>query len=644
MVEGRQTVAAEQERLSGAIPEDALLQLTRPAVLRQKLSLVMSGSQLLRSWRQSGVDIACWAVAIIIGCLLRFDFSPYRFWHAIDASGVLLLFGIAAGAQVLTGLIAGLYVGRWRYGSFDEVLALAAAGAGATAIVVALDQVLRTPHLVPIGAAVVAGGAATMMQGAARYTVRMTRELSKARSATGKRTLIFGGGEGGYRALMAMRWDPECPYMPVGILDDDPTKRHLRMLGVSVLGGREGIDQVARATQGEVLIIAVPSAGSELVSDIYDRCKKVGLRVKVLPSVSELYRDKVEIGDIRDVTEEDLLGRQQVAIDLDSIAHYLTGRKVLITGAGGSIGSELCRQVSRFGPSALIMVDRDESALHAVSLSLVGRALMDDPEQMLVDIRERRAVQWLFETTRPDVVFHAAALKHVPVLERHPGEALKTNVWGTRNVLEFAAAVGVERFVNISTDKAADPINVLGYSKRVAERLTAGFAGRGAYISVRFGNVLGSRGSMLETFRAQVEAGGPITVTDPDVTRYFMTIPEAVQLVIQAGAVGQPGEALVLDMGRPVRIEDVARRLVAQADRPIRVVYPRLRSGEKLHEVLFGKGERDDRPSHPLISHVVVPPLSADSVWDLDPTQDPTAVTAALQSMCCVPESTPVLR
>lgn len=627
-------MAVEQSQLTGVIPGDALVQLTKPEIVRQRLTLGVQGSQLLRSWRQLGVDLACWAVALVVGGLVRFDFSFSRFAHQITASHLALLFGLAAGAQLLTGLVAGLYVGRWRYGSFDEVLALAAAGVGTTGIAVALDETLASPHLVPVGAAVVAGGAATMLMAGARYTVRMAREASQTRRATGKRALIFGGGEGGYRALMAMRWDAYCPYVPVGLLDDDPSKRHLRMLGVSVMGSRHALEQAARATRAEVVIIAVPSAGSELVSDLYDRANKVGLAVKVLPSVSELYRDKVEVGDIRDVTEEDLLGRQPVNIDLDAIAHYLTGRKVLITGAGGSIGSELCRQVSRFAPAELIMVDRDESALHSVSLSLEGRAMMDDPKQMLVDIRERKAVQWLFETTLPDVVFHAAALKHVPVLERHPGEALKTNVWGTRNILEFAAAVGVDRFVNISTDKAADPMNVLGYSKRVAERLTAGFADHGTYLSVRFGNVLGSRGSMLETFRAQVEAGGPITVTDPDVTRYFMTIPEAVQLVIQAGAVGRPGEALVLDMGTPVRIEDVARRMAAQAPRPVRVIYTGLRPGEKLHEVLFGEGEADHRPSHPLISHVSVPSLSSDVVWDLDPAAPSADVVAALRYLC----------
>lgn len=627
-------MATEQSALTGVAPHDALGRLTGPEMIRPRLTLSVQGSQLLLQWRHVGVDVGCWAVGILLGGLARFDLSFSELLHHASVTNLAVLFGLAAGAQLLAGLAAGLYLGRWRYGSFDEAPALAAAGVLATGITVLLDETLQAPHLVPVGAAVVGGGAATMLMGAARYTVRLAHDAARSHRAAGQRTLLFGAGEGGYLALMAMRWDEHCPYLPVGLLDDDPAKRHLRMLGVSVIGARERMEQAARVTRAEVLVIAVPSASSDLVSDLYERAQRVGLAVKVLPSVSEMYGDHVAVDDIRDVTEEDLLGRQPVNIDLDSIAEYLTGRKVLITGAGGSIGSELCRQVSRFAPAELIMVDRDESALHAVSLSLEGRALMDDPRQVLVDIRERRAVQWLFETTQPYVVFHAAALKHVPMLERCPGEALKTNVWGTRNVLEFSAAVGVERFVNISTDKAADPINILGYSKRLAERLTAAFADCGTYLSVRFGNVLGSRGSMLETFRAQVGAGGPITVTDPDVTRYFMTIPEAVQLVIQAGAVGRPGEVLVLDMGSPVRIADVARHMASHAPRPVRVVYTGLRQGEKMHEVLFGMDEVDDRPVHPLISHVCVPPLPPDAVWDLDPTAQVDDVADALGRLC----------
>jgi FlaA1/EpsC-like NDP-sugar epimerase len=289
---------------------------------------------------------------------------------------------------------------------------------------------------------------------------------------------------------------------------------------------------------------------------------------------------------------------------------------VLVTGAGGSIGSELCRQVNGFAPYRLVMLDHDESNLHRLQLDLWGEAVMDSDDLVVADIRDQARVKQVFEQHRPEVVFHAAALKHLPLLELHPSEALKTNVFATQNLLDAAEAHGISRFVNISTDKAADPTSVLGFTKRIAERLTASAAGRadGTYLSVRFGNVLGSRGSVLTTFKAQVDAGGPITVTDAEVTRYFMTVEEAVELVIQAGAVGGDGEALVLDMGEPVKIDDVARRLAANAERPIEVVYTGLRRGEKLHEVLLGEGEDDERPSHPLISQVGVPAIDVDEV------------------------------
>jgi FlaA1/EpsC-like NDP-sugar epimerase len=303
-----------------------------------------------------------------------------------------------------------------------------------------------------------------------------------------------------------------------------------------------------------------------------------------------------------------------VDTDVAEIADYLRDQRVLVTGAGGSIGSELCRQIAAFGPAELLMLDRDESALHAVSLSIHGEARLDLPQAVLADIRDGEALRELFLQRRPDVVFHAAALKHVNMLEQYPAEGWKTNVLGTRNVLEAATAVGVSHFINVSTDKAADPVNVLGRTKRMAERLTATYAqqNEGRFLSVRFGNVLGSRGSVLETFAAQIARGGPLTVTHPDVTRFFMTIPEAVQLVIQAGAIGNGGEALVLDMGQPVRIADVAAQLIAMDGRPINILFTGLRPGEKLHEELFGSHEQDSRPVHPLVSHVPVPALDGD--------------------------------
>jgi FlaA1/EpsC-like NDP-sugar epimerase len=359
--------------------------------------------------------------------------------------------------------------------------------------------------------------------------------------------------------------------------------------------------------------------------------------VKVLPSTSEMLSASVGIRDLRDINIGDVLGRKQVDTDVASIAGYLTGRRVLVTGAGGSIGSELCRQISRFGLAELIMLDRDESALHAVQLSLTGRALLDGRDVVLCDIRDAEALNQIFLSRRPDVVFHAAALKHLPMLEQYPAEAVKTNVIGTHNVLGAAARADVELFVNISTDKAANPSSVLGYSKRIAERITAAYArsASGNYLSVRFGNVLGSRGSVLTTFAEQIASGGPITVTDPEITRYFMTIEEACQLVVQAGAIGRPGEALVLEMGEPVKILDVAHHLIRLAAQPVKVEFTGLRVGEKLHEELFGEHEpRDVRPWHPQVSHVPVVAIDPHLASSMPTSGRRDDVVAALAHAC----------
>ncbi len=340
---------------------------------------------------------------------------------------------------------------------------------------------------------------------------------------------------------------------------------------------------------------------------------------KVIPTTTELISGGARIEGVRDPRISDLLGRRPVRTDIEAIAGRFAGQRILVTGAGGSIGSELCRQLHQFAPGELIMLDRDESALHEVQLTLHGQALLDSDETVLADIRDPRRVREVFERFRPQIVFHAAALKHLPLLERYPGEAVQSNILGTQTVLEAAAACGAESFVNISTDKAADPVSVLGYSKRIAERLTAHMAGQadGMYLSVRFGNVLGSRGSVLRTLSAQVKAGGPLTVTHPEVCRYFMTVNEAVQLVLQAAVVGGSGEVLILDMGEPVRIADIARRLAAQSVHPVDIVYTGLRPGEKLTEDLLGGDEVDHRPRHPLIRHAQVKPLDPDELSGL---------------------------
>ncbi|RYJ02342.1 MAG: polysaccharide biosynthesis protein, partial [Actinomycetales bacterium] len=425
------------------------------------------------------------------------------------------------------------------------------------------------------------------------------------------RAVVVGAGDGGRQLISSMLNDPQQHWNPVAIVDDDPRRKHYRYRGVSVRGKISDLTDVAEQSGASTVVIAIPSAGSGLVAQITDAALEADLDVKVLPGVDQLLVEGVTVRSVRSLEPSDLLGRHHVETDVESIAAYLAGKRVLVTGAGGSIGSELCRQIVRFSPAAVAFLDRDESALHTLALSIDGRADLESDNIVLADIRDRIRVEEIFSTFKPEIVFHSAALKHVNVLEHHASEALQTNVWGTLNLLDAAERHGVERFVNISTDKAADPSNVLGYSKRAAERLTAERSQRasGTYLSVRFGNVFGTNGSVIRTFAAQIEAGGPITVTDPQVTRYFMTVHEAVQLVIQAAAIGSDGEALVLEMGEPVSILEVARRMIELSHEDVRIVFTGLKPGEKLHEQLFGEGEVGTAPVHPMISHVAVPPL-----------------------------------
>lgn len=587
-----------------------------------------------RDFYRLAVDGVAWFLGMTFAALARFDF-------AIDAVAFWAVAGFALAAtllQFVIGHFLHLYRGRYRYGSFDEVSGLSAAVISVGLILTAFDYFAIEDRSVPASTPLVGALVALILMFAVRYVWRYMLERSlRPDESTATKVLIFGAGDGGTQVVQSMIRDPYSIYLPVGNLDDDPMLQNRRVSGVHVMGTRNDIGTAAGKTGATTLIIAIARANAALIRDVNAIASGAGLAVKVIPSVSEIIDGKITSADIRDINEADLLGRHQIETDLDAIAHTLRGKRVLVTGAGGSIGSELCRQIHRYDPAELIMLDRDESALHAVQLAMHGRAMLDDDSTVLADIRDEARLREVFEARRPEVVFHAAALKHLPLLEKYPAEAVKSNVWGTLTVLRAAQSIGVETFVNISTDKAANPVSVLGYSKRIAERLTAEIAAQtdgGKYLSVRFGNVLGSRGSVLTAFSSQIEVGGPITVTDPDVTRYFMTVQEAVQLVIQAAAIGRDGEALVLDMGEPVRIADVAEQLAAQSSDPIEIVYTGLRPGEKLDEDLFGDGEVDQRPVHPLISHVCVPPLAAPEALGMPVAAEPQLVKATLVSCC----------
>jgi FlaA1/EpsC-like NDP-sugar epimerase len=561
------------------------------------------GTRLLLAW----FDGVAWAVALAAVTWSRYVLEATR----IDGVHLLQFLSIVLLVQWALGLVAHLYRGRYWVGSLDEALRLAWVVLGVGVITLVVDLTLSAP-LVAQSVPLTSAFLTLFLSFVVRYAMRRRRERSaRPDQLSAKRVIILGAGGRGRHFVRSMLIAPSSGYLPVALLDDDPAKRSLRVCGVPVCGTREDLADVVARTGATLLVIAMRTVDTSVLREVSQAAREIGLGVRVLPPLSDLLRPETGVTDLRTLDVADLLGRTQIDTHIDSVAGYLTHKRVLITGAGGSIGSELCRQIHRFSPAALFMLDHDESALHAVRLSIHGTALLDSSDVVLSDICDPDAVRTVFEECRPDVVFHAAALKHLPMLEQYPLEAWKTNVLGTHHVLEAARSVGVHTFVNVSTDKAANPSSVLGYSKRIGERLTADTASRtnGRYLSVRFGNVLGSRGSVLATFTEQLARGVPITITHPDVTRYFMTIPEAVQLVIQAAAIGRSGEALVFDMGAPVRVVDIARQLMTAFGKSSPIVYTGLRAGEKLHEELFGPGEFDWRPLHPAISHVAVPPL-----------------------------------
>ncbi|GIF22479.1 FlaA1/EpsC-like NDP-sugar epimerase [Actinoplanes tereljensis] len=576
------------------------------------------------------LDCLSWVAGLYVAVLARYEFDVEDRHLAALAPIVVL----AIAVQIVAGQVLRLYRGRHEFASLEEVRVLIRV-TGITVAVLLVADLWASDAAVPAGAPVVGGIAALVLMLGSRLAWRL-REQAKSRpdERFASRVLLFGAGAAGSHLLQSMLADPKGHYLPIGVVDDDPGKRRLHLHGVPVLGKREDIPALVERTGATTVVFAVANAEAEMVRAIRDITTGAGARFLVVPSVAELLDHDLGVRDLREVEITDLLGRHQIDTDLDAIAGYLTGKRVLVTGAGGSIGSELCRQIHRFRPAELIMLDRDESALLAVLLSIDPRAQLTDPGLVLASVRDPARMRHIFQSRRPEVVFHAAALKHLSLLQRYPGEAVETNIWGTLAVLE--AAGQVERFVNISTDKAADPVSVLGYAKRITERLTAYQARRsaGTFLSVRFGNVLGSRGSVLTTFATQIADGGPITVTHPDVTRYLMTIQEAVQLVIQAAAIGRDGEALVLEMGEPVRIAELARQMIQLAPHPVEISYTGLRPGEKLAEVLFGAGETDQRPFHPLISHVEVPPLDPALVRELDVETDPVEIAAALAELC----------
>jgi FlaA1/EpsC-like NDP-sugar epimerase len=475
--------------------------------------------------------------------------------------------------------------------------------------------------------------------------------------ARGKEVIVVGAGDAGQLILREMQRNSRLAYTPIGLVDDDQRKKNLRIHGVRVLGTTDELGRLIREHRPDEVLIAMPSAPGELRRKIVEVSRAEHIPVKTLPALHELIAGDVNLaGQIRPVAIEDVLGREQVEVDIEAIGAYIRDRVVLVTGGGGSIGSELCRQVVQLGAKRLILVDKAESALYEMQRELVDERHFTAVVPVLADCGDAATMREIFEkyppADRPHVVFHAAAYKHVPMLETNPIQAVSNNVLATRVIIEVAVEFGVERFVFISTDKAAKPKNLLGQSKAVCEWIVESFARRDdvatRFVAVRFGNVLGSSGSVIPIFRRQIERGGPVTVTHPEMTRFFMTIPEAASLVIQAGAIGGRGQVYVLDMGQPVKILDLARQMIELSGRTedeIKIEFVGSRAGEKMHEELWNDGEAVGATKHPKIMRAARPPIDPEWLEDelseleaLVAENDVLGVTAKLRQMVATPK------
>src|SRR5882757_1035287 len=547
-------------------------------------------------------DAALVALAYFLAFQLRFLDDPHGWPHRYEVLFAQSVGFVVAGKLIVFAL-AGLYQKWWRYVSGRDFVFIGRAVAISSALLVIAFAVIQPfgPRL-PRSVEVIDFMLTLILIAGARLLVRLIVERpSRGDRGPKHEVLVVGAGKGGQKVVRELRLNPALGGTAIGFVDDDPRKRGMRMNGgVKVLGSTDEIAPILDETDPDEVIIAIPSAPGTLRAKVVAACRERRIRVRTLPTVFELLRGGVQLSkQLRDVQVEDVLGREPVVVEIDRVGAYLHDKIVLVTGAGGSIGSELCRQIARVGPKLLVMLDHAEDNLFEIEREMLDERHFSNAESVLADCREPHRMLETMQRFRPDVVFHAAAYKHVPLMEANPLEAVRNNAIATRITAETAAAAKAERFVLISTDKAVNPSTVMGASKAMAEWIVelAGHTHPGTrFASVRFGNVLASSGSVVPIFRGQIERGGPVTVTHPEMTRYFMTIPEAVQLVIRAGDIGAgKGEVFVLDMGEPVKIVDLAHNMIRLAgyepERDIAVEFTQPRPGEKLSEVLFSENE-----------------------------------------------------
>jgi len=536
---------------------------------------------------------------------------PHRYQVLFTQSVAFVAIG-----KVMVFAAFGLYQKWWRYVSGRDFLTIVRAVTAASAILVVVFTVAKPfEYALPRSIAVMDFMLTLFLITGARLAVRLIVERpSYGHRVPKHEVLVIGAGSGGQMVVRELNLNPNLGATAIGFVDDDPRKRGMRMLGLKVLGSTEEIARILDETEPDEVVIAIPSAPGTLRGKVVAACREREIRVRTLPTVFELLRGGVQLNkQLRDVQVEDVLGRDPIVVELDRVGAYLQDRIVLVTGAGGSIGSELCRQIARVNPRLLVVLDHAEDNLFQIDRELVEERHFSNVEAVLADCREPHRMLETMQRFKPSVVFHAAAYKHVPLMEANPLEAVRNNAIATRITAETAAASDVERFVLISTDKAVNPKTVMGASKAMAEWIVeaAGLKHPGTrFTSVRFGNVLASSGSVVPIFRSQIERGGPVTVTHPEMSRYFMTIPEAVQLVIRAGDIGAgKGEVFVLDMGEPVKIVDLAHNMIRLAgyepEADIAVEFTMPRPGEKLHEDLFSIGENPQATAAKRISRAV---------------------------------------
>ena len=511
--------------------------------------------------------------------------------------------------KIVVFYLVGLYRNLWKYASIYELMQVVIAAVLGNAAVIAYLTVIQSP--LPRGIYAIALMLDIGFIGGIRFAYRATRTLRKrnkddkgSRKKVTKNILIVGAGEAGSMVIKELKNHHDLCAVPVAVIDDNDDKVGARISGVPVVGDRFYIRGAVEKYKIDEIIIAIPSMKRRDIKEIIEECNKTKAKLKIVPGLSELIDGEVKIQEIRDVKIDDLLGRETVKLDMEGIQGYLENKTVLVTGGGGSIGAELCRQIAALKPKKLLILDNYENNAYAIQNEVRYHYPEVDLFTIIATIREKDRLEKIFAEHRPDVVFHAAAHKHVPLMEASPEEAIKNNVFGTKNVAECADAFGVKRFVLISTDKAVNPTNIMGASKRVAEMVIQAMdkVSETEFIAVRFGNVLGSNGSVIPLFKEQIENGGPVTVTHEEVTRFFMTIPEAVQLVLQTGSMAQGGEIFVLDMGEPVKIIDLARNLIRlsgfEPDVDIKIEVVGLRPGEKLYEELLLEGEGLENTCH----------------------------------------------